>query len=81
MISVDGDMSTNDSCFLLSNGLAGNEKIMSEGEEGYIIFKKALSIVSISDHMFRPEALNALERQESFNEMMEISLETAWRQA
>ena len=46
MISVDGDMSTNDSCFLLSNGLAGNEKIMSEGEEGYIIFKKALSIVT-----------------------------------
>ncbi len=43
--------------------------------------KKALSIVSISDHMFRPEALSALERQESFNEMMEISLETAWKQA
>ena len=43
--------------------------------------KKALSILSISDHMFKPEALTALERQESFNEMMEISLETAWRQA
>ena len=43
--------------------------------------KKALSIVSISDHMFRPEALSALEREQSFNEMMEISLETAWRQA
>ena len=43
--------------------------------------KKALSILSISDHMFRPEALTALERQESFNEMMEISLETAWKQA
>ncbi len=43
--------------------------------------KKALSIVSISDHMFKPEALSALERQESFNEMMEISLETAWKQA
>lgn len=43
--------------------------------------KKALSIVSISDHMFKPEALTALERQESFNEMMEISLETAWLQA
>ena len=41
--------------------------------------KKCLSIVSISDHMFRPEELTALERQESFNEMMEISLETAWR--
>lgn len=41
--------------------------------------KKALSIVSISDHMFRKEELTALERQESFNEMMEISLDTAWR--
>ena len=41
--------------------------------------KKALSIVSISDHMFRTEELTALEREQSFNEMMEISLETAWR--
>ena len=37
--------------------------------------KKALSILSISDHMFRHEELTALERQESF----EIALETAWR--
>ncbi len=41
--------------------------------------KKALSILSISDHMFRKEELTALERQESFNEMMEIALETAWK--
>ena len=41
--------------------------------------KKALSILSISDHMFRPEALSAQEIRESFNEMMEISLETAWK--
>ncbi|MCX5686994.1 MAG: bifunctional glutamate N-acetyltransferase/amino-acid acetyltransferase ArgJ [Candidatus Omnitrophica bacterium] len=27
MVSVDGDMSTNDSCFILANGLAGNKKI------------------------------------------------------
>ena len=31
--------------------------------------KKALSILSISDHMFRHEELTALERQESFDEM------------
>ena len=43
--------------------------------------KKALSILSISDHMFRPEALNAAERQDSFREMMEIALETAWKVA
>ena len=41
--------------------------------------KKALSILSISDHMFRHEELTALERQESFDEMIEIALETAWR--
>ncbi len=39
--------------------------------------KKALSLLSISDHMFRPEYLSADEIRESFNEMMEIALETA----
>ena len=43
--------------------------------------KKALSIVSISDHMFRSDALSAVEREQSFNEMMEIALDTAWKQA
>ena len=47
--------------------------------EAAYVNKKALSILSISDHMFRKEELTALERQESFNEMMEIALETAWR--
>ena len=46
MISVDGDMSTNDSCFLLSNALSGNKKIMSEEEQGYKAFLSALSIVT-----------------------------------
>ncbi len=31
MVSVDGDMSTNDSCFVLANGLAGNRRIESKG--------------------------------------------------
>lgn len=39
--------------------------------------KKALGILSISDHMFRQEFLTPQEIRESFNEMMEISLETA----
>ncbi len=39
--------------------------------------KKALSILTISDHVFTGEGLTALERQESFHEMMEIALETA----
>lgn len=37
--------------------------------------KKALGILTISDHIFRNEAVSAEERQTSFNEMMEIALE------
>ncbi len=40
--------------------------------------KKALSVLSVSDMVFTGEGLSALERQESFSEMMEIALETAW---
>ena len=40
-LSVDGDQSTNDTCMLMSNGLAGNEKITCEGEE-FDTFKNAL---------------------------------------
>ncbi len=43
--------------------------------------KRALSILSISDHFFKPEALTAQEIRESFQEMMEIALETAWNYA
>ncbi len=39
--------------------------------------KKALSILSISDHLFKTEALSAEERQNSFTDMMEIALNTA----
>ncbi len=41
--------------------------------------KRALSILTISDHIFTGEALSAEERQDSFHEMMEIALETAWK--
>ena len=41
--------------------------------------KQALSILTISDHIFTGEALSPLERQDSFHEMMEIALETAWK--
>ncbi len=40
--------------------------------------KKALSILTISDHVFTGAELTAQERQESFHEMMEIALETAY---
>ena len=41
--------------------------------------KQALSILTISDHIFTGEALDAQQRQDSFHEMMEIALETAWK--
>ena len=41
--------------------------------------KKALAVMTVSDHIFTGEALSAEDRQESFREMMEISLKTAVR--
>ena len=43
--------------------------------------KKALSILTISDHIFTGDALSAEDRQNSFHEMMEVALETAWKNA
>lgn len=45
MISVDGDQSTNDTCVLLCNGLAGNPEITEEGED-YEAFCSALEMVT-----------------------------------
>ena len=45
MVSVDGDTSTNDSCIILANGEAGNEKITEKGED-YETFAKALRLVN-----------------------------------
>ena len=41
MISVDRDTSTNDTCVVIANGLAGNAEIPAEGED-YETFKEAL---------------------------------------
>ena len=41
--------------------------------------KKALSILTVSDHLFTGESLSAIERQDSFHEMMEVALKTAIR--
>ena len=45
MISVDGDQSTNDTCLLLANGLAGNEMITEEGKD-YETFCEALALIT-----------------------------------
>lgn len=39
--------------------------------------KRALCICTISDHIYRSEALSSEERQLSFTQMMEIALDTA----
>ncbi len=41
MVSIDGDQSTNDTCCILANGLAGNEKIVSSGAD-FAAFRAAL---------------------------------------
>ncbi len=45
-ISVDGDTSTNDSCMVLANGLAGNEPITARGPD-YDAFLSALRALCI----------------------------------
>lgn len=45
MISVDGDTSTNDTCLVLANGLAGNTKITSREDAGYVELYQALQAV------------------------------------
>ena len=39
--------------------------------------KRALAICTVSDHIYREEALSAEQRQTSFRQMMEIALDTA----
>jgi len=46
-ISVDGDTSTNDSCMVLANGLAGNAEITEKGED-YAAFLEALQTLCIA---------------------------------
>ena len=47
MVSIDGDTSTNDTCAILANGLAGNPEITAEGED-FSTFMLALNTVTTS---------------------------------
>ncbi|MBQ0058412.1 MAG: bifunctional glutamate N-acetyltransferase/amino-acid acetyltransferase ArgJ [Lachnospiraceae bacterium] len=47
MVSVDGDTSTNDTCLVLANGLAGNKKIEVKDAD-YAVFVEALHYVNES---------------------------------
>ena len=46
-ISVDGDTSTNDTCCVLANGLAGNA-LISEKNEDYLAFVEALQAICVT---------------------------------
>ncbi len=46
MVSVDGDMSTNDSSFILANGMAGNKKIVRK-DANYKKFTGALKFLCV----------------------------------
>ncbi len=41
--------------------------------------KKALGLLTISDHIFSGKAMSAEDRQNSFHDMMKLALETAWK--
>lgn len=45
MVSVDGDTSTNDMMMILASGLAGNDEITTQEEDGYEIFIQALNAI------------------------------------
>lgn len=76
MISVDGDTSTNDTCLVLANGLAGNDEITQKGE-GYDKFCAALDFVNTylarkmagdgegATALFETTVINAATKQEA----------------
>ena len=47
MTSVDGDTSTNDTCVIMANGMAGNPRVDEEGAD-FAAFMEALNTVTVS---------------------------------
>lgn len=48
MLSVDGDTSTNDTCSIIANGLAGNKMVDDINSNDYKVFVEALKYVTIN---------------------------------
>ncbi len=46
-ITVDGDMSTNDTVIILANGMAGNTELTARDKAGLALFQKALNGVTL----------------------------------
>ena len=84
-----GKIYTSDFFYYPQSGI--NEKLRDYGHlcvemetaglywEACACHKRALSLLTISDHLFKKEALSAQERQNSFTDMMRVALETAVR--
>lgn len=70
MISVDGDVSTNDTMLALANGLAENETITEEGS-GYQTFKEALHFVN------RKLAIDIAKDGEGATKLVEVTVSGA----
>lgn len=70
-ITVDGDMSTNDSVFVLANGMAENKTIISIEDEDYIKFRDKLTQVCIE------LAKNIVRDGEGATKFIQIKIENA----
>ncbi len=69
-ITVDGDMSTNDSILLLANGFAANSLIVKENKD-YALFVKALTYIC------QQLALKVVEDGEGATKLVEITVKGA----
>ncbi len=65
-------------CYKDFNSLAVEMETAGIYWEAMASKQRALRLLSISDHIFTGEGLTAEERQDSFRQMMETALETAW---
>ncbi|HEX3023151.1 MAG TPA: bifunctional ornithine acetyltransferase/N-acetylglutamate synthase [Lachnospiraceae bacterium] len=70
MISVDGDTSTNDSCLILANGIAGNTQITTK-DENYSKFVEALN--TVNTYLAKKMA----EDGEGATKLLEVKVENA----
>ena len=69
-ISVDGDMSTNDTLCVLANGLAGNKQIKTS-EDDFIVFSQAL------EYVCRELALMIVKDAEGATKVIKVNVESA----
>ena len=70
-ISVDGDMSTNDTVAILANGAAGNAPLTATSDEGYEAFRAALG------HVTKDLAQQIVRDGEEVSKFLEIVVQGA----